>query len=201
MPEDSELADQIRRRVQESILARFQPGAEERRPDGIVTIAFTDVVESSRLVQQLGDRDARALLRKHDDVLREVIRAHEGIEVERAGDGFMLVFPTASSGVAGTIALQRALAEEPEIREAGLRVRAGMQTGEVITEERGYFGRTVFQAARISELAGGGQILVSDATMLVAGPDRFAFTDAGEHELRGLGTTHRLFEVGWAETQ
>ena len=198
MAKDKQLGEEIRRRVNEQILASLDVATPERKPDGIVTIAFTDVEDSSRLVQELGDRDARALLRQHDEVLREGVKSHDGTEVERAGDGFMLVFATASRAIESAVWLQRALADHDELARAGVRVRIGMQTGEVMTEEHGYFGRTVFQAARIADLARGGQIVVADPTRLIAGEDRFSFTDIGQHELRGLGTTHRLFEVSWA---
>src|SRR5262249_6405688 len=77
-----------------------------------------------------------------------------------------------------------------------VRVRIGMETGEVIAEEQGYFGRTVFQASRISEVGGGGQIVVSQATRLIGGAE-FDFGDLGDHELKGLGGPHRLFELEW----
>jgi class 3 adenylate cyclase len=73
-----------------------------------------------------------------------------------------------------------------------------METGEVIAEEHGYFGGTVFRAARISEQARGDQILVSHATALVVGHDgRFALADLGEHPLKGF-TPQRLFEMDWS---
>ena len=83
----------------------------------------------------------------------------------------------------------------------GLLVRVGMDTGEVIAEEKGYFGATVIRAARIVDLARGGQTLASEVTRLLAEP-AFApgtapvvFEAAGEHELKGLDGTHRLYEV------
>lgn len=165
------------------------------KPEGIVAIMFTDVEDSSGLVVRLGDAAARTLLRRHDEILRRVVAAHQGVEIERAGDGFMIAFGLASHAVECALALQQALAEDAEISTAGLRLRAGVETGEVIAEEKGYFGRTVFQASRVSDLASGGQIIVSEATRLIAGRDAFAYQDLGEHELKGLGGAHRLYAV------
>jgi class 3 adenylate cyclase len=165
------LKDAIKRRVYGDILASTERGRKGKsKPEGIVTIAFTDIEESSRLVSQLGDKQARALIRRHDEVLRDTVRLHEGVEVERAGDGFMVAFSTASRAVEWAIGLQQALIRDQELTEGGVRVRVGMETGEVIAEEHGYFGRTVFQASRISEISHGGQIVASEATRLVSGP-------------------------------
>jgi class 3 adenylate cyclase len=200
-PEDIRgLKDAIKRRVYDDILASTARGRKGKaKPEGIVTIAFTDIEESSRLVSQLGDKKARALIRRHDEVLRDTVRLHEGVEIERAGDGFMVAFSTASRAVEWAIGLQRALSADRELTEGGIRVRVGMETGEVIAEEHGYFGRTVFQASRISEVSLGGHIVASEATRLVAGPEQFSFSDLGQHQLKGLDGSHRLFDVSWNE--
>jgi class 3 adenylate cyclase len=190
---------ELRRRIMGEMLDSL--GAKRKRgdkPEGIVSIAFTDIEDSSGLVSRLGDKDARALIRMHDDVLRRVVRIHEGTEVERAGDGFMLAFSTATAAVLCAIDLQKAMSDEQELMSGGIRVRIGVETGEVIAEEKGYFGRTVFAASRISELSSGGQILVSQSTQLIAGPEQFSFTDLGERQLKGLSGAHRLFELAWA---
>jgi class 3 adenylate cyclase len=74
-------------------------------------------------------------------------------------------------------------------------VRIGMDTGEVISEDAGYFGATVFRASRIADIARGGQTLVSQTVRLLASSVPVDFVDAGEHELKGLDGRHRLFEV------
>jgi class 3 adenylate cyclase len=174
-------------------------GAGAEKPEGIVTIVFTDIVDSSVLVSTLGDQAARDRIRQHDDILREVVRTHDGTEIERAGDGFMIAFSTASRAVAFAVELQHRFAQLAGDAPPGLQVRIGMETGEVIAEEQGYFGRTVFLASRISDLATGGQILVSQATKLIAEPSGFSFRHAGDHELKGLGGPHAVFEVDWQD--
>jgi class 3 adenylate cyclase len=168
------------------------------KPEGIVTIVFTDIVDSSRLVSELGDSAARDLIRKHDDVLRKTAREHQGVEVERAGDGFMIAFSTATKALAFAVELQRRFSAPLPDSEGRIRVRIGMETGEVIAEEQGYFGRTVFQASRISEIAVGDQIVVSQSTRLIGHASGSEFRDLGEFELKGLGGPHRLYEVGWS---
>jgi class 3 adenylate cyclase len=188
-----EISELIGSRVREQVRQKIV--GKEPLPDGIVTIVFTDVEGSSELVRDLGDHQAHPILRRHDDTVRQVLSDHDGIEVERAGDAFMLAFRLPTRAVMFALALHDRLAEEGEIR-----VRIGMDSGEVIREEKGYFGRTVFRAARIAELGKGGQVLASEATKVLAdiAPDA-RFVDLGEQELDGLGGSHRVFEVLPAE--
>src|SRR6266542_3052874 len=117
-------------------------------------------------------------------------------EVEQAGDSFMAAFSTARRAVACALDIQRTLAaDRAEQMDAAVQVRIGMDTGEVLAEEQRYFGSTVFRAARIADLASAGRILVSEATKVLASQAGFEFDDLGEHELKGLGSGHRLYEV------
>lgn len=161
-----------------------------------MTILFTDVEGSTDLVRELGDHGARAILRRHDEVVQTAITKHEGTEVERAGDSFMAAFITARQAVACAMDIQQALAAgRKKEAEAPIQVRIGMDTGEIIAEENRYFGSTVFRAARIADLAPAGRILISEATKVLASQAGFEFEDLGEHELKGLGPGHRLYEV------
>jgi class 3 adenylate cyclase len=193
--------DDLDRELTEAITARVHKGLRQtlggpQLPEGTVTIMFTDVEGSSDLVRELGDEGARAILRSHDDVVREAIQTHEGSEVERAGDSFMASFSTARRAVACALSIQRTLAAKRQNEaDASVQVRIGMDTGEVLAEEQRYFGSTVFRAARIADLAPAGRILVSEATKVLASQAGFEFEDLGEHELKGLGAGHRLYEV------
>ena len=193
------LTGEIDELVEESIRSTLRKRLTPHRelPEGVVTIVFTDVEGSTELVRDLGEAEARARLRRHDDVVREVLKEHDGVEVERAGDAFMLAFRSPTRAVAFALALHHRLAGDGD-----LRVRIGMDTGEVIREEQGYFGRTVFRAARIAERGTGGQVLASEATKVLAQPDApTTFEDTGEHELTGLPGTHRIFEVRLSDQQ
>lgn len=185
-----ELSDAIGAQVQERLLSLT---GRRRRPDGVVTILFTDVEGSTSLVRSLGDEQARVLLRRHDEEIRRAIEANDGTEVERAGDSFLAVFRLPRHALACALDIQRSFADPSA--EQSIRVRIGMDTGETIAEEEGYFGQTVFRASRIAELAAGGQILVSDVTKVLGDRAGFTFVDRGEWELKGLGGGHRVFEL------
>ncbi|MGH2556292.1 MAG: adenylate/guanylate cyclase domain-containing protein [Actinomycetota bacterium] len=192
-PQGKALSDAISARVHEQL--RKTLGGPQL-PQGTVTILFTDVEGSTDLVRELGDHGARAILRRHDEVVQTAITKHEGTEVERAGDSFMAAFITARQAVACAMDIQQALAAgRKKEAEAPIQVRIGMDTGEIIAEENRYFGSTVFRAARIADLAPAGRILISEATKVLASQAGFEFEDLGEHELKGLGPGHRLYEV------
>jgi eukaryotic-like serine/threonine-protein kinase len=186
------LSEVIKERVYRDILDKATRGP---LPLGTVTILFTDVEGSSDLVRKLGDAAAHSLIRGHDQLIRDAVGEHGGTEVERAGDSFMVAFTTARQAAACAQAIQRGLAESPVAGGPPIVVRIGMDTGEVISEEKGYFGSTVFRASRISELARGGRILASEASKVLASQAGFRFTDLGEHDLKGLGEGHRVFEL------
>ncbi|TML58237.1 MAG: hypothetical protein E6G22_14485, partial [Actinobacteria bacterium] len=168
--------------------------ASRDRPEGTVTVLFTDIEDSTPLVDRVGDERARELFHEHDRLVREALERTGGVEVEREGDKFMLAFASARSALRCAIEIQRALAAS----DIPVSVRAGANTGDVIAEERGYFGRAVFVAARVAEAACGGEILVSEITRHLAGDDALEFRDRGAHELKGLRGPHTLFEVVWS---
>jgi len=165
------------------------------RPHGTVTVAFTDIEDSTGLLESLGDERTRELFRHHDELVRTELAEHEGVEVEHEGDAFMLAFGGARSAVRCAVGIQRRL----QAMGDPVRVRIGLNTGDVISEEDGYFGRTVFVASRVASAAAGGQILASEPTRLLAEAGGAAFRDRGAHRLKGLKGDHRLFEVLWQE--
>ena len=180
--------------------------AEEPRLDAgaFRTILFTDVEGSTPLTQRLGDAKARELLREHERITREALKAHGGSEVKTMGDGFMASFSSATKALECAIAIQRAFAERNETAEEPIKVRIGLNAGEPIVEDdpdgRGdLFGTAVNLAARIAAKAGGGEILASNVVReLVAGKE-FLFNDRGDTELRGFEDPVRVYEVRWRE--
>ncbi len=180
------------REATERVLAALHSRAE--RPEGTVTVLFTDVVGSTQLLERLGEERARELFREHDAVVREALGSCGGTEVEKEGDSFMLVFSSARAAVRCATEIQRTLAEDgpPEIA-----VRIGLNTGDVITDEDRYFGKAVFVAARIAAQAAGSEVLVSELTRTLAS-DAARFSDRGTYVLKGLKGEHRLFEVEWS---
>ena len=165
--------------------------------DGSVTILFSDIENSTLMTERLGDERWIEVLRAHNSVFREQLRAHDGYEVKNQGDGFMLVFPEPTRGLEYAVAVQRQFAER-ELAEGGLlRVRMGMHAGEAIRDQGDFFGRSVILAARIAAQAGGGEILVSSALKEMAVDCEVEFESPRELELKGLSGTHEVFSACW----
>ncbi len=176
----------------------MEPTAAPSEAGAFRTVLFTDVEGSTALTDRLGDARARELLREHERIVRECLRAHAGAEVKTMGDGFMASFPSATRALECAIAMQRAFAQHNESAPEPVRVRIGLNAGEPIAEERDLFGAAVITAARICDRAAGGEILAADVVrQLVAGKE-FLFADRGEVALRGLEDPVRLYELRWA---
>jgi eukaryotic-like serine/threonine-protein kinase len=164
--------------------------------DGTVTILFSDIENSTLMTERLGDERWLAVLRTHNAVFREHVRAYGGYEVKNQGDGFMLVFPDPTRALECAVAIQSALAEQAQDTER-VRVRMGLHAGEAIREEGDFFGRSVILAARIAAQAGGGEILVSSSLKERAGECDVSFGIGRELELKGLAGTHEVFSASW----
>jgi len=173
--------------------------AEPLAPGALRTILFTDVEGSTALTQRLGDAKAREVLRVHERIVGDALRAHGGSDVKTLGDGFMASFPSVTRALEGAIAMQRAFAEYNESAEEPLRVRIGLNAGEPIREEQDLFGTVVIMAARIAAKAAGGEILTSDVVRQLVAGKGFLFADRGEVVLRGFEDPVRLYEVRWRE--
>jgi tetratricopeptide (TPR) repeat protein len=161
---------------------------------------FTDIEGSTELRTTLGDVEADALLREHDALIRREIEEHQGRDQKAAlGDGFLALFISTRRALTCAIGIQRAL-DSFNLGRSGapLRVRIGLNTGEVAWQGDQLSGEAVHAAARVCAEATGGQILVSDVTRQLAGtvPD-VVFHDAGEHQLKGFPEPWRLWDVVW----
>jgi eukaryotic-like serine/threonine-protein kinase len=170
-------------------------------PDGTVAILFSDIEDSTVLTERLGDEHWLEVLREHNAIFREQVARHDGYEVKSQGDGFMIAFPDPCEALECAIDVQRAFAERERSGEAEvLRVRMGLHTGEVISEEGDYFGKNVIVAARIAAEANGGEILVSEELRETAAREngnRLRFDDGREVELKGLAGRRRVFRAEW----
>jgi class 3 adenylate cyclase len=161
-------------------------------PGGTVTFLFSDIESSTRLLRELGD-DWEKALAAHNRILRESFTAAGGREVDRQGDAFFAVFPTARTALASAAAAQRSLSDHEWPGDAELRVRMGVHTGEPSVGGEGYLGVDVVRAARICSAAHGGQVLVSETTRaLVGGAD---LDDLGLHHLKDMEHEERLFQL------
>jgi predicted ATPase len=159
-------------------------------PTGTVTFLFTDIEGSTRLLHELGDAYADALA-EHRRALRKAFGRHGGIEVDTQGDAFFVAFARARDALAAAGEGQRELGSGP------IRVRMGLHTGEPLVTDEGYVGIDVHRAARIAAVGHGGQVLVSQSTRDLAGPDELR--DLGEHRLKDLTASERIYQLGDTE--
>jgi predicted ATPase/class 3 adenylate cyclase len=156
-------------------------------PAGTVTFVFTDIEGSTSLLEKVGVAEYAELLAVHHRVCREAWAAHDGFEVDTAGDAFCVAFASAGEALAAAAEAQTAL--EP----LGLRVRMGIHTGDVLVAETGYVGMEVHRAARIAAAAHGGQVVVSAATAALT---KQSLRDLGEHRFKDLRAAERVFQLG-----
>ncbi|MEX0801582.1 MAG: adenylate/guanylate cyclase domain-containing protein [Dehalococcoidia bacterium] len=161
------------------------------------TVLVTDLAASTDMMSRLGDQRGRDVLREHERIIRDVLKAHDGAEVKTMGDGFMASFASVTRAVECAIALQRAFAERNASAGEPLTVRVGLDAGEPIEEEGDLFGATVILASRVAAKADGGEILVSDVVRGLCSGKGFLFADRGEYALRGFEDPVRIYEVAW----
>jgi class 3 adenylate cyclase len=165
-----------------------------------VTIMFTDVVGSTALRTTIGDNEADELFRAHDALIRAQITENHGRDQNAAlGDGFLAVFTSTRRAITAAVGIQRSIEAFNRSRSGTpIRVRVGLNTGEVSWQDGQPFGEAVHAASRVCSAATGGQILISDVTRQLAGtvPDT-SFLDTGEHDLKGFPHPWRLWEVVW----
>ena len=180
--------------------------AEPPAAGGLCTILFTDVEGSTALTQRLGDAKAREVLREHERMTREALRAHGGTEVKTMGDGFMASFSSATRALECAIAMQQAFAEhnagvgaQSAAGRMPLLIRIGLNAGEPIAEDEDLFGTAVNLAARIAAKAEGGEVLASDVVRQLVAGKGFLFSDRGDVVLRGFEDPVRLYEVRWRD--
>jgi predicted ATPase/class 3 adenylate cyclase len=173
------------------------PAAEGEFPSGTVTFLFTDLEASTRLWEEHPDAMHSALAR-HDALARGAVEAHRGQVVKTTGDGVHAVFASVRDALEGAIAVQRALAAERWGDAGPLRVRIGLHTGEAEFRAGDYYGGALNRAARLTNAAHGGQIVLSLATQELLRDDlaeEFDLLDLGEHRLRDLSRRERVFQV------
>jgi len=168
-------------------------------PDGTVTLMFSDMEGFTEMTRRLGDLEAREVIRRHNAIVRRACSVHAGYEVELQGDGFLLAFGSARSGLQCAMAIQRDLDEDARKHpEEPIRVRIGLHTGEALRDADKFFGATVILSARIASQAGGGEILVSSLLKeLTESVGDLHFGTVREVELKGFPAPHRVFPVEW----
>jgi class 3 adenylate cyclase len=173
-------------------VARFAAAVrlEEAQLDRVLaTVMFTDIVGSSALAAEMGDRKWREAVERHHAIVRSFLTRYRGTEVDTAGDGFFATF----DGPARAVRCAEGVVDA--VRDVGLQVRAGIHTGEVETIDGKVGGIAVNIGARVAGHASPSQVLVSQTVKDLVAGSGLAFEDAGEHELKGIPERWRLFRV------
>jgi len=171
----------------EEFLTGVRPGPAPERV--LATVLFTDIVDSTRLATEMGDRRWRELLEEHQNLVRQHLGRFEGREIKTTGDGFLAVFdgPTRAAQCA------RAIVEEMPV--LGIEVRAGLHTGEVELMGEDVGGIAVHVAARIAALADGGVVLASRTVRDLAVGSGVGFEPFGRHSLKGVPDEWDVYTV------
>ena len=183
----------------ETIIGSLAVGQTE----GTVTIMFTDVEESTRLLSTRGFTASHEIMKAYETIIDEKVGQHAGRRIKGLGDGFMISFGSARHGVECALDIQQAIAEySKQNPERKLRIRIGVNTGEVVEEAGDIFGAAVNVAARVAGKAKGGEILVSEIVRQLVGPiAEMKFEFRGRYKLKGFPDRWRLHQVTPGETK
>ncbi len=182
----SQNGDAVLDEVEEFLTGARRGGEPDRL---LATLLFTDIVGSTARAAALGDRRWRELLDEHDATVRRQLDRFAGREIDTAGDGFFAAF----DGPGRAIRCARAIGEA--LTPLDLQIRAGVHTGEVEVRGEGMGGLAVHIAARVAALAGGDDVFVSGTVKDLLAGSGIEFADRGEHELKGVPGTWRVFAV------
>lgn len=159
-------------------------------------LMVTDLVAFTSLLVKLGDDQAQQLMRWHNSIVRNCLRAHQGREVTHTGDGVLASFRSVRRALRCALEIQAALQEPSAVAKANaLKVRIGLHVGEPLPEDGRLFGRCVNVAVRICEAASCGGILASELVRLIAQGHGVKFVERGVFQLKGLNSAARLYEV------
>jgi predicted ATPase/class 3 adenylate cyclase/DNA-binding CsgD family transcriptional regulator len=172
-------------------------------PTGTVTLLFTDIEGSTRLLQQLGNR-YDGVLTECRQLLRAAFHQWNGHEVDTQGDSFFVAFTRATDAVSAAVDMQRALAEHVWPEGVTVRVRIGLHTGEPQLSAENYIGLDVHRTARIMSAGHGGQVLLSQTTRDLVEhdlPTGVSLRDLGAYRLKDLQHPSHLFQLVIADLQ
>lgn len=165
-------------------------GRSEPPPDRVLaTVLITDIVNSTGLLSEMGDKEWNRLLDRHNEVIRAEIERWSGQEISTAGDSFLATF----NGTERAVHAAHAMIEN--VVPLGIEIRAGLHTGEVEIVDAKPAGTTVHICARISSLAGPSEVLISRTvrdTMIGSG---ISFEDRGTHQLKGVPGEWELYRT------
>ena len=167
-------------------------------PTGTLTLLFSDIEGSTKLLDDLGPEQYAIALKRHRSLMRRAFADNGGTEVDTQGDAFFCVFRRAADALQAAADLQRAHAAEEWPPGSELRVRVGLHTGDAIRAGAGYVGTALHRAARVMSAGHGAQVLLSQPTADLAQdelPEGLAVRDLGEHRLKDLSQSQHLYQL------
>ncbi len=171
----------------EEVVGAAAPMARARGEREVATVLFTDIVGSTERAGEIGDAAWRTLLDEHDAVAAQAVQSAGGSLVKTTGDGVLATF----AGPSHAMAAVRDLQESAVL--LGVSIRAGVHTGEIERRADDIGGIGVHIAARLADMAGGGEVLVSRTTRDLAVGSKIAFDDRGMHTLKGVPEPWQVF--------
>ena len=172
----------------EEFLTGSRATAEPERV--LATVLFTDIVDSTRRVAELGDRNWRAVLDRHNDIARREISRYRGREIKTTGDGFLATF----DGPARAVRCAHDIADGVRTT-LGIDIRSGVHTGEIEVKGDDIGGIAVHIASRVAAIAGAGEVLVSATVRDLVAGSGLRFRDVGRHAAKGLPEELSLYQL------
>jgi pilus assembly protein CpaF len=177
----------------ETIIGSLSVGQTE----GTVTVMFTDVEGSTALLSTRGFTESHEIMKAYEQIIDEKVNEHAGRRIKNLGDGYMVSFGSSRHGVECALDIQKAIGDYSKLNpERKIKIRIGINTGEVVEEVGDIFGAAVNLAARVAGKAKGGEILVSEVVRQLVGPAaEIKFDYRGRYKLKGFPDRWRLHEV------
>jgi class 3 adenylate cyclase len=171
-------------------MEEFLYGTHRRTSDRVLaTVLFTDIVGSTNHATHLGDQRWRAMLDEYDAVVRRELERHQGKQIKTTGDGTLATFDGPARAIRSACNINGA------VRSLGLSLRVGLHTGEIELRGDDVAGIAVNIAQRVQAAADPGDVLVSRTVVDLVAGSGIEFDDRGEHELKGVPGSWRLFAV------
>ncbi len=172
---------------------------EKTSPDGMLTVAFTDIEGSTEMMERRGEDRWVEVMFIHNRIIRDCVDESGGEVIKSRGDGFMIAFASASAALDCAVELQRRLSRYNATEPTDpLRVRVGLHTGNIFQLDDDFLGKAVVLAARITGRARGGEILVSAACReFTRSVGRWRYGQATELRPKGLASVERVYSLHW----
>jgi class 3 adenylate cyclase len=187
----------VEQHAMDALVKKAREGFRLDQREGVATIMFTDIVDSTQLASVSGDRLWASRIAGHFEMIAEAVNAEGGQVVKSLGDGTMSSFPTPGGALAAARTVQRTIAGDVTVPP--FFVRIGLHCGDVIQTKDDFFGHVVNKAARISATAGAGEVRVSDAIRMLAAGEEFSFVSPALAALKGFAEDELTHLLEWHE--